>query len=475
MAGIDPRTLDALEKVFGYSTMSVPQAKYMPVAMSGSDVIVRAATGSGKTIGFLVPALQKVARSASEGAISVLVLCPARELALQTADNARKLVSKFNGSVGVQVVIGGNNKKNDKLRGPCDILVATPGRLQHHIDSDRSFANKLQKLRVLVLDEADRMLDPGFLPAVRKIITNIGRNEARQNLLFTATLSPQVLNLAKEFVRADAVHIDAKGGTARASRSKVSHEVRVVPVEMLIPYAIRAIQDHTAAHPDGYKVILFTNTVKSAKFIAAILRAFATSDPVFRGVLELHSGMTQPQREQTSKTFADRGGIMVASDVVGRGVDFPDVSFVVQIGIAQDVQQVVHRTGRTGRGGKPGEALTLLGQDEAAVISAMKAAMPATTVVQDRLSNMPTLDDVAKQIHSIGSGIAKSEKHDRKKKNEGCDAYKGTLGFYSGQRKRLGWDPKQTVFSVRKRFNALGVENCEVSAKTLKKMNLPDV
>ena len=469
LPGIDPRIVAALQGAFEgkpITAMTVPQAKYVPAVMAGGDAIVRAATGTGKTIGFLVPAVQRVLNTCAGAplpdGVSVLVLSPTRGLAEQTAKEARSLVSGFQGAIGVQVVIGGTPKALPD--GRCDILSATPGRLVDLIESAGGFAARLRSVCVLVLDEADVMLDSGFLVAIRRIVAALRGPETRQTMLFSATLSRDVLALARPPLMRDGVQpINATGGTARASRSRVTHVVRMVEVGRLLPEAVRAILAHVRAKP-AHRVILFANTVSTVHFYAALLRA--TGDPDLSGTLELHSDMTQNQRRSAHAAFAARGGVLVASDVIGRGVDFPDVSLVVQIGVAQDLDQVVHRVGRTGRAGRPGEAVTLLGTDEASgeLLSAMQAKIPATTVVPAG-SRRPT-------SYSAVLGRAAQAVHARDNGKAACDAYRGSLGFYNGQRKRLRWTAAQLIEAVRQRFEPLGAVGCVVTERQLKKMNL---
>lgn len=461
LPGIDPRIVRALE-ARSITSMSVPQAKYMPAAMAGGDTIVRAATGSGKTLGFLVPAIQRIIEGGTSDGVSVLVLSPTRGLAEQTAAEARSIVTGFKGAIGVQAVIGGTSKA---LAGRCDIVSATPGRLLDLIVNG-GFASRLRSVRVLVLDEADVMLDRGFLLAVRSIVSTLGSPETRQTMMFTATLSDDVLKLAKPpLMRASVQPINATGGTARASRSKVTHVARVVDAGRLLSEAIRSIKAHARVQKD-YRIILFANTVSTVQYIAALLRA--TGDPLLGSALELHSDMSQPQRERTHAAFAHRGGLLVASDVIGRGVDFPDVSLVVQIGIAQNADQVVHRVGRTGRAGKSGEAVTLLGTDEASdsVLAEMQSKIPSTTVVRDRPSSRPSSSNAA----LLALAVQTVQGRDGGKSS--CSAYRSALGFYSGQRKRLGWTAAQVVEATRRRFEPLGAVSCVVSDRQMKKMNL---
>ena len=385
---IDARSLRALAAA-GITHLSRPQAEYLPAALVGADVVVRAPTGSGKTLGFLLPVMQLVAAlpppppigPPAARPIVALVLSPTRDLALQTAAVAARLLEGYAGR-GVLAIVGGDAKigrdQARLAREPCDVVVGTPGRLMAHLQQTAGFRDRLRGVRALVIDEADSMLGDGFLPAVRTIVAALPPASAaaaaagRQTLLFTATLNDGVRRIVAELTRPGAV-VEFDAGPSAANSAAGSQgsqgircEIRVLPPARLVPEAVRLIARHARETGGAHKVLAFVSTVRHVKFLAALLRS--TGHPLLRGTLELHSGLSSGQRAAAVAALERGSGVvMVASDVAGRGLDVSDISLVVQIGIALDVAQVVHRAGRTGRGGKGGLAVALVGDDEAPV------------------------------------------------------------------------------------------------------------
>jgi ATP-dependent RNA helicase MSS116 len=513
--GLDERLVRALSERFGYAWLSKAQAQYLPQLLgAGADAIVRAPTGSGKTLGFLVPIVQRVGsasgssgaatRSARPGSrpIRALVLSPTRELAQQTAAAAAQLLAFYERPrLGVQVVTGGGSAGGERARlaeQPCDVLVATTGRLVDHIESTPGFAARLRGVRVLVLDEADRMLDPSFLRDVRRVAQLLPPAAARQTLLLTATLGPEVREAAAALMKpaAAVLVIDVKGGAGgdaeAAAAAAVPHVVRVLPVEALAPAAFGAVARHAREAGGRHKVLVFAPTARLAELLAALMRA--SGHPALRDAIELHSRLAQNKREAATRRFREGSGVVcVASDVVGRGLDFPGVSLVVLLGVAADDAQVVHRVGRTGRGGHGGSALTLLGDDEAppALLRAIKARLPLTrfeaapALLPGRAAAARSLrfEPAAEPAAAAGAdasgeaacaaavALARSGR-DAALAASACRAYSGTLGFYNGNLRRLGWSREQLAAAVARRFVALGAAGCSVDPKALAKMNL---
>ncbi len=490
LPGIDPRTVRALSQSFGYEWLSKAQAQYLPQLMTGADAIVRAPTGSGKTLGFLIPIVQRIASSAATRSsrpdarpIRALVLSPMRELAQQTAAAAASLLAFHDHPrVGVQVVTGGSNPRAERARlaaEPCDVLVATTGRLIDHIETAPGFAARLRGVRVLVLDEADRMLDPSFLRDVRRVAQLIPDAAGRQTLMLTATLGPEVREVAATLMKPSPLVIDVKGAAGdgdgadpeAAAAAAVPHLVRVLPVEALGPAVFEAVARHAAEAPE-YKVLVFAPTARLAEFLAALMRA--SGHPVFRGTIEMHSRLAQNKREAATRSFREGTGVVcVASDVVGRGLDFPGVTLVVQLGVAADDAQVVHRVGRTGRGGHGGGALTLLGDDEAApaVLRAMQQRLPLTRVEAGAGPAGATPEGPAGQAFAAAAALVRSGTLPALSASA-CKAYSGTVGFYNGNIRRLGWTREQMAAAVRRRFVAFGAAGCSVDPKSAAKMNL---
>jgi ATP-dependent RNA helicase MSS116 len=503
LAGLHPDTLRALTEVFGYADMSDSQTAYLPAALAGSsvddskDLLVRASTGSGKTLGFLVPTLQRISgasvratRSAPAGIrpIRALVLSPSRELAEQTRVEAAKLAT-FHRGLGVQIVIGGTSMGGDRARlakAPCDLLVATPGRLLAHIEETPGFAARLKGVRVLVLDEADRLLDMGFEPAIRRIAAALSAPEHRQTLLFTATVPRGVREVAAAFTRGaeklefvDTSNGSRRSGNPAAVNARIRQEAVVLPVGSLVPALHRIVAAHLAKSETSKIIVFITNAV-TVQLMAALFRASG-----FASALEIHSRLDQNKRNAADRAFRERpSGLLFASDVAARGVDFPGVTLVIQLGIADSAENVVHRVGRTGRGGRSGEALMLLCDDEKPVLDALLApplSMPIA--LSDRASSsisagvasgdvVPPAPELQRVFESIRTGPEGSEGGNLRKL--ACKAFVASLGFYNTHAKRrLRWTKPDLVRNVAARFAAIGVPGwCPVETKTLRKMNL---
>lgn len=469
---IDAGLRRALVEVFGYERMSKPQAMYMAPALSGKDVFVKARTGSGKTLGFLIPTIQRLLSTSTpaQGSIRALILSPSRELADQTRREAEKLL-RFVPQLGVQMVIGGTDPKKERarlLRDRCDVLVATPGRLQDHIDSMPGFRERLTTAQVLVLDEADRLLDMGFAPAIRRIASVLSAK--RQTLLYTATVPPGVQQVADAFMDKGRVFVNTASGEdggddGKPSHTRITQHSMVLPIPTLMPVLHAILTRKRAERPNDHKIIVFAATALMAQLLAEVARASGMPD-----ALELHSRLSQGQRNAVTQAFAKgKGLVLFASDVIARGIDFPDVTFVVQFGLT-DVSQYEHRVGRTGRAGKSGEALLILGDDaESRLIADLtKAGMPITPVSPSPASMMPT-PALAKAMTQLGTPGSELNRTARR-------AFAATLGFYNSNMKRLGWKATDMVAAVVARFRAAGlIETPPMSRQTLKKMHLDGV
>jgi ATP-dependent RNA helicase MSS116 len=436
--------------------MSAPQAEYMPVALSGSDTFVKAKTGSGKTLGFLIPLLERVRASTNANAkanddaklrVSALVVSPSRELADQTRREAERLAS-FHDGVGVQMVIGGTSVEVERrrlLRGGCDILIGTPGRLLDHIENLPGLRETLQRdVKVLVIDEADRLLDMGFLPALKRVISVLPPPGKRQALMFTATVPQGVLDIAKS-ISTGYTYVDTAKGATRQGLASIRQEFAVVPVDRMVAVLYDELASVRQQHKSDHRVIVFFTTARLAQFVASIFRRC----PAFADVLELHSRLSQAQRNKTTELFAKRAGqVLFASDVIARGIDFPDVTHVFQLGFT-DPQQYEHRVGRTGRGGKSGQALLILCNDERSLVSRIQDAKLQLT---DRGGN-----HVAATIAPELAEALQSVPKDPELAQNARQAYTATLGFYASNMKKLGMTPAAVVAAVNARFAAMGV------------------
>ncbi|WIA22274.1 hypothetical protein OEZ85_004594 [Tetradesmus obliquus] len=478
--GLHPLTLSGLHDVFGYEEMFQVQASACPPALQGYDVLAKAKTGTGKTLAFLIPVAEHLAAGPPQpagGAIRSLVLAPTRELAAQIKAEAVKLLQPHGSNIGVQMVIGGTNINRERSglsSSRCDLLIATPGRLQDHLDSTQGFVGRLWGVQVLVMDEADRLLDMGFKPAIEAILRHLPPPGQRQALMFSATLPQGVNEVASLMMRGDYVSVNTVLDNERPSHESIIQEYMLVPPELLMAQLMGVIRAHMAAEPDAFKVIVFFPTARAAQFHAALARA--SGCPCY----DLHSRLSQKQRDTAAAAFGNNPtGVIFASDVIARGLDFPDVSLVVQVGLT-DVTQYEHRVGRTGRAGKTGEALLLLANDESRLLPLL-AAMPLKPAGPDSPTAAGAMLAAGGGLNGrfawqgLAAGMAKVPQEDALLKSAE-QAFVATLGFLAGKLKQLGWSKEQLVVQTKLRFAGLGLNRAPaIEARTLGKMNLKGV
>jgi len=354
---------DALEKL-GITIPTEIQTKSIPHALAGRDLMATAETGSGKTLAFLLPIIQRLNRP---GATRALVLAPTRELALQIEANAK--IYGAPARLRTAAVVGGQNlqKQTRALRNGVDILVATPGRLNDLIERA---SVPLKAIDVLVLDEADRMLDMGFLPQVRRIIKHLPK--ARQTMLFTATLSKEVERLAKELLR-NYARVEA----ARPATTVATLTQRALPVlsHAKMPMLLALLREHV-----DETFLVFTQTRRGADRVSRILAANKHQ------VVTLHSDRTQAQRNAALASFrTGRVRVLVATDVAARGIDVDDISFVVNYEVPASADDYIHRVGRTARAGRDGSALTLVSPEEESALATIER-LAGITLERSRLN-----------------------------------------------------------------------------------------
>jgi ATP-dependent RNA helicase RhlE len=328
-------------KAMGYTDPTPIQLRAMPLLMSGRDVIGSAQTGTGKTAAFALPILSKLTTGRSSSP-RCLIMEPTRELAAQV-ETAVRDYARFT-DLRVAVVYGGvgYGKQNDALKRGVDIIVATPGRLLDHIQQ-RTI--QLDRVEFLVLDEADRMLDMGFLPDVKRIVEKCPRQ--RQTALFSATVPPEIETLIRWAMRTPEV---IEIGARRSPAETVKHVIYPVAEDQKSDL-LRALLDKI--HYDS--VIVFCRTKNRADRIGNMLKKNN------HAVAILHSNRTQREREQALRGFRDgRFEVLVATDIAARGLDIANVSHVINFDVPQHPEDYVHRIGRTGRAEASGDAFTLM-------------------------------------------------------------------------------------------------------------------
>jgi ATP-dependent RNA helicase RhlE len=336
----------------GYTEPTPIQAKAIPAVLERRDIMGCAQTGTGKTAGFTLPMLQLLAPYANSSPsparhpVRALVLTPTRELAAQVSDSVRTYGKHL--KLRSTVVYGGVDMppQTKALREGVEILVATPGRLLDHVQQ-KTVA--LGQVEILVLDEADRMLDMGFLPDIRRILALLPAQ--RQSLLFSATFSDDIKKLANQMLRSPLLIEVAR---RNAPAELVDHQVYEVPMARK-----RALLAHLIRSRDMKQVLVFVRMKRDCNKLAREL--------VREGInaTAIHSDRTQAEREQALSDFKEgRATALVATDIAARGIDIAELPFVINYELPYTPEDYVHRIGRTGRAGMPGEAISLVGEDE---------------------------------------------------------------------------------------------------------------
>ncbi len=354
--GLDRPILNALA-VEGYTQPTPIQAKAIPVIMQGRDVVGIAQTGTGKTAAFTLPLLHRLMQNkikVQPNSVRVLILSPTRELASQIEKAVRSYGAKL--PLKTATVMGGVSMRpqRQKLAQGVDILVATPGRLLDLIDQK---ACDLKRVETLVLDEADQMLDIGFLPAIRKVIAMVPRD--RQMLLFSATMPKEIRALSKQHLK-DPVEISVTPVATTAERIEQSVMHVQQPSKMFV--TSKLLKERR-----GEQTIVFTRTKRGADKVAKRLIADGID------AAAIHGNKSQNQREKALAAF--RNGalpVLIATDIAARGIDVPGVNLIVNFDLPEVAEVYVHRIGRTARAGAAGQAIALCSPEERKLLRAVE-------------------------------------------------------------------------------------------------------
>ena len=364
--GLDPKIQKAVSDQ-GYTIPTPIQAQAIPHVLAGRDLMGAAQTGTGKTAAFVLPIIQQILRHASNSAsparhpIRALVLTPTRELAVQVAENAASY-SKHT-DLRAAVVYGGVDMKEQVaiLRNGVEILIATPGRLLDHIGS--KVAN-LSQVEILVLDEADRMLDMGFLPDLQRIINLIPAQ--RQTLLFSATFSPEIKKLAQSYLHTPVTVEVTRQNAAADTVKQVVHMVASADKQRAI---VRVLEERTRQGLSRQCIIFTNSRLGCARLSRALER-----DGIKAGAI--HGDKSQGERTLTLDAFKS-GTIeaLVATDVAARGLDIPDMPCVINHELPYSAEDFIHRIGRTGRAGSTGDAIALVDASEKRLLDDIEKLM----------------------------------------------------------------------------------------------------
>jgi ATP-dependent RNA helicase RhlE len=338
--GIAPKLLEKIDAL-GYTTATPIQHKAIPIAATGKDIVGIAQTGTGKTLAYGIPMIQRLARKKGKG----LVLAPTRELAIQIREALKPFTLALH--MKTAVLIGGEaqGRQVAALRRKPRIILATPGRL---IDLLNQRCLDLDDVHVLVLDEADRMLDMGFAPQIERILKRVPRD--RQTMLFSATMPTEIVEIASAHMRLPVRTEIAPSGTAAEG---VSHEVFVVRKALKGPLLEKLLGQYTGP------VLVFTRTKRGARQVSRELRKAG------KAAAEIHSDRSLAQRKEALNGFkSGKYRVLVATDIAARGIDVHGIELVVNYDLPDDPGSYVHRIGRTGRAGMEGRAISLATPDQ---------------------------------------------------------------------------------------------------------------
>ena len=391
--GLAPEILRAV-KDQGYTTPTPIQEQAIPVVLTGRDVMGAAQTGTGKTASFSLPILQRLLPSASTSAsparhpVRALILTPTRELADQVAANVRSYA--VHTPLRSAVVFGGvdMNPQSDELRRGVEILIATPGRLLDHVQQKTT---NLGQVQMLVLDEADRMLDMGFLPDLQRILNLLPKD--RQTLLFSATFSPEIKKLAATYLRSPQTIEVARSNSTATNVTQIVYEVAEGDKTGAVVQLIRE---------RGLKqVIVFCNSKIGASRLARQIEK--------QGIVAaaIHGDRTQNERMQALDAFK-RGEIeaLVATDVAARGLDIVELPAVINFDLPFSAEDYVHRIGRTGRAGASGDALSLCSPSERKQLADIEKLIKRPLTVERLVVDTPI-------AHPEGSSRGRHERSER--------------------------------------------------------------
>jgi ATP-dependent RNA helicase RhlE len=354
--GLIPEVLSSVREA-GYTTPTLIQQQAIPVALRGRDLIGLAQTGTGKTAGFTLPIVQRL--HGGPRRTRALVLTPTRELCMQVEASVRKYAK--HSSIDVIAVFGGvgYEPQETALRGGVDVVVATPGRLLDHLERRNVVFDDLE---ILVLDEADRMLDMGFAPQINRVVDQI--HPYRQTLLFSATMPPEVEALARRYLRQPLV---VQVGRRTSAANTVQHYVYPVPHNRKSELLAQLLKDVKLD-----SVLVFTRTKHGADRVVRHLQDEGVK------AIAMHADKTQVQRTKALEDFkAGKINVLVATDIAQRGLDISGISHVINYDVPQDAEDYIHRIGRTGRAAATGDAFTFMSSDEISSVRMIERVLGA--------------------------------------------------------------------------------------------------
>ncbi|KZP00655.1 DEAD-domain-containing protein [Calocera viscosa TUFC12733] len=423
---------------FEYCT-EVQEKTLLPI-LEGRDVFGQAKTGTGKTIAFLVPAIERLARRPvpPPEVISILVIAPTRELCLQIEKEAKML---FEGSVyRAQSAIGGVNIKTQRqnlLRQRSDVLIATPGRLVDHIENS-NLGPRLKSVQTFIMDEADRLLDEGFQKSLIQIANQVTPKNDRQTLLFSATVDKKIREIAHVVLKDKHEFITTISENDEATHEHVTQDYIVAPLAKIDTVLLTLLR--RAAQEPFPKIIIFYCTARGAALAYDLFKAIPDLQHI--PMFEIHSRLSQSARIKQADGFkTSLKGILFSSDVTARGMDFPSITAVYQIGIPSSPEQYIHRLGRTARAGAAGYGVLILADFEE------RAFLTRKEVRELPLKPHPEAQQLTDEtnpefMHSKETVVRTYDAMDPVAKSQ---AYQAFMGYYNGFQKQFGWTKEDLV------------------------------
>lgn len=399
--------------IMGHERPTPIQRAAIPPILSGRDVLGCAQTGTGKTAAYLLPLLSRVVDGSlgAGGATAVLVVSPTRELAMQIDQQAEGF--SYFASVSSIAIYGGSDgrqwsEQSEAVRRGADVLVATPGRLLQFVELGVA---KLDRVGALVLDEADRMLDMGFLPDIKRIVGLLPPD--RQTLLFSATMPEEIRRFARE-IQHDPVEISL-------SVSKPAEKIKQEKVVLAEGKKVGFMSRFFEAHPDVQSAVVFVERKTTARRLAQELVRRNLS------AVAMHADLDQAEREENLRLFKARQvRILVATDIVSRGIDVEDIALVVNFNVPQTVEAYVHRVGRTARAENNGWALTLVGTEERRAMGDIEKFLGADVkVLPDAGLLMPSEEGTVLEQPSARRSTRRTTRSGRRGGRGGAPAGKG--------------------------------------------------
>ena len=414
--GIAPKILEILDRLH-FIVPTPIQYQSIPTALGGKDIMGIAQTGTGKTLAFGVPMVQRLATSGGTG----LIILPTRELALQVDETINKIGRDLN--IKTVVLIGGQNinRQIGLLRRKPDIIIVTPGRLVDHLE--RKTIN-LSKVSVLVLDEADRMLDMGFAPQIKKILSSVPKE--RQTMLFSATMPSNIINIAKTYMKLPVRVEVAPSGSAAAN---VTHEIFIVKRESKLALLETVLKEYNGS------TLIFSRTKFGAKKIAHAIRKMGYT------ASEIHSNRSLHQRLRALSGFK-KGAyqFLVATDIAARGIDVNNIELIINFDMPDSAEDYVHRIGRTGRAGHSGHAISFAMPNQKYDIKLIERLIKKELPIS-KLPDLPKTESNQSSVYRTGESQDKRNYPSRDKNNKRYE--NRSANSSSGKRKDFGFKRKK--------------------------------